>query len=72
MQRRQTWFSLRRRPCFECDDARFTFLYPWVQLLCEYPVESTFLDCSDAFITGEEFQTVCPYCKDETLDYRPI
>jgi hypothetical protein len=67
-----TWFKLRRSPCFECSGTGFTFLYPWVELLCDQPVSSVFLDCADAFLTGEEYQAVCPYCLSPDDDFRTL
>lgn len=64
----KAWWSLRRRPCFECGDERFTTFWPWVELLVSREIESVFLDCSDAFALQQECQVPCPYCTDPSLE----
>lgn len=59
------WFKLRRNPCFECNGEGFTRQWPWIELLASRAVHSVMSDCSDAFITGEDFMAICPYCGPE-------
>lgn len=65
----QAWFKLRRNPCPECEGARYTVLYPWIELMLLVPIEAEiggfrgrYYVTNEPFDTPDCFNHSCPYC----------